>query len=303
MASPGGRGEGAGLGDGKEVNQAIAAHTCPLPELEKKFAAFAKDKADNLAPGVDLEKQPAKQSELDAKIWETAHSQNYFTRLDEAQKLMDAKKWAEARPVLESLAQAYSGERRAENPMWLLAAVGLELGSCLGYVIVFRRFFPEPPQRVGRQVAWIAMGASAVLPGGNLSSPASIGWLLRHHGIGARRLVEMRAQERIVAVDISRAVGAAEEVEERGMVGQALQAADFQPVERDMRAVEIDGDDLGGIGDQVRKHVAAARGDRGDPVGRSEPQRLHVDDRILPDLRVYEIAKREREQPFLNSAA
>jgi uncharacterized membrane protein YbhN (UPF0104 family) len=76
------------------------------------------------------------------------------------------------------------------NPMWLLAAVALELGSCLSYVIVFRRFFPEPPQRVGRQVAWIAMGASAVLPGGNLSSPASIGWLLRHHGIGARRLVE-----------------------------------------------------------------------------------------------------------------
>jgi uncharacterized membrane protein YbhN (UPF0104 family) len=79
---------------------------------------------------------------------------------------------------------------RHMNPMWLLAAVGLELGSCLGYVIVFRRFFPEPPPRVGRQVAWIAMGASAVLPGGNLSSPASIGWLLRHHGIGARRLVE-----------------------------------------------------------------------------------------------------------------
>lgn len=76
------------------------------------------------------------------------------------------------------------------NPIWLVAAVALELGSCLGYVIVFRRFFPEPPQRVGRQVAWIAMGASAVLPGGNLSSPASIGWLLRHHGIGARRLVE-----------------------------------------------------------------------------------------------------------------
>jgi uncharacterized membrane protein YbhN (UPF0104 family) len=76
------------------------------------------------------------------------------------------------------------------SPAWLLVAVALELGSCLGYVIVFRRFFPEPPPRVGRQVAWIAMGASAVLPGGNLSSPASIGWLLRHHGIGARRLVE-----------------------------------------------------------------------------------------------------------------
>jgi uncharacterized membrane protein YbhN (UPF0104 family) len=76
------------------------------------------------------------------------------------------------------------------NPAWLLAAVVFEIGSCLSYVVVFRRFFPEPPRSVSRQVAWIAMGASAVLPGGNLSSPATIGWLLRHHGIGARRLVE-----------------------------------------------------------------------------------------------------------------
>ncbi len=76
------------------------------------------------------------------------------------------------------------------DPLWLLAAVALELGSCLSYVLVFRRFFPEPPRKTGRQVAWIAMGASAVLPGGNLSSPATIGWLLRHHGIGTRSLVE-----------------------------------------------------------------------------------------------------------------
>lgn len=76
------------------------------------------------------------------------------------------------------------------NPIWLLAAVGLEIGSCLSYVVVFRRFFPEPPRPVSRQVAWIAMGAGAVLPGGNFSSAATTGWMLRHHGIGARRLVE-----------------------------------------------------------------------------------------------------------------
>ena len=76
------------------------------------------------------------------------------------------------------------------NPLWLLGAVALEVGSCLSYVIVFRRFFPEPPRPVSRQVAWIAMGAGAVLPGGNFSSAATTGWLLRRHGIGARRLLE-----------------------------------------------------------------------------------------------------------------
>jgi uncharacterized membrane protein YbhN (UPF0104 family) len=74
------------------------------------------------------------------------------------------------------------------SPLWLLAAVALELASCLSYPVVFRRFFPEPPNAVSRQVAWIAMGAGAVLPGGNFSSAAAAGWLLRNHGIGARRL-------------------------------------------------------------------------------------------------------------------
>jgi uncharacterized membrane protein YbhN (UPF0104 family) len=76
------------------------------------------------------------------------------------------------------------------NPLWLLAAVALELGSCLSYVVVFRRFFPEPPRPVCRQVAWIAMGAGAVLPGGNFSSAATTGWLLRRHHVDTRRLLE-----------------------------------------------------------------------------------------------------------------
>ena len=79
------------------------------------------------------------------------------------------------------------------SPAWLLAAVVFELGSCLSYIVVFRRFFPQPPPAVSRRVAWIAMGAGAVLPGGNISSAATTGWLLRRHGIGTRRLIEQCA--------------------------------------------------------------------------------------------------------------
>lgn len=74
--------------------------------------------------------------------------------------------------------------------LWVGGAILLELGSCLSYVILFRRFFPEPPRAVSRQVAWIAMGAGAVLPGGNISSAAATGWLLRRHGVGTRPLLE-----------------------------------------------------------------------------------------------------------------
>jgi uncharacterized membrane protein YbhN (UPF0104 family) len=73
---------------------------------------------------------------------------------------------------------------------WVLTAVGLELASCLSYVVVFRHFFPEPPRAVSRRVAWIAMGAGAILPGGNISSAAATGWLLRRHGVGTRRLLK-----------------------------------------------------------------------------------------------------------------
>ena len=75
------------------------------------------------------------------------------------------------------------------SPGWVAAAVACELASCLSYVILFRRVFPEPPPGVGRQVAWMAMGAGAVLPGGNISSAAATGVLLRNHGIGVRPLV------------------------------------------------------------------------------------------------------------------
>jgi uncharacterized membrane protein YbhN (UPF0104 family) len=81
----------------------------------------------------------------------------------------------------------------AMDPAWILVAIGLELGSCLSYVVVFRRFFPEPPRAVSRQVAWIAMGAGAVLPGGNISSAAATSWLLRRHGVETLRLIERAA--------------------------------------------------------------------------------------------------------------
>ncbi len=75
------------------------------------------------------------------------------------------------------------------NAAWVAAAVALELGSCLGYLIVFRYFFPEPSAATSRRVAWISMGAGAVLPGGNISSAAATGVLMRHHGLGTRQLL------------------------------------------------------------------------------------------------------------------
>src|SRR5208282_2252591 len=66
------------LRDGQEVNHAIAARTVPLPELEKQFAAFVRMKADNLAPGSDLDKPPESVTELEELAWEKLHPNNYY---------------------------------------------------------------------------------------------------------------------------------------------------------------------------------------------------------------------------------
>jgi uncharacterized membrane protein YbhN (UPF0104 family) len=76
------------------------------------------------------------------------------------------------------------------SPAWVALAVAFELASCACYPVIFRRFFPEPPPATSRRVAWMAMGAGAVLPGGNIASAGATGLLLRRHGIGSRMLID-----------------------------------------------------------------------------------------------------------------
>lgn len=109
------------LRDGDEVNTSIAKRTAPLPEVEKQFAAYVREQAEQLAPGVDLAAPPTHVPELEMKTWELAHPKNFRVRLRKAVELMEARKWTEARPLLESLAEAYHGESNAKNPYWLLA--------------------------------------------------------------------------------------------------------------------------------------------------------------------------------------
>ena len=105
------------LRDGQEVNKAISARTAPMPELEKQFAAFAKAKAAGLAPGAYLDKPPA---DADA-AWEKSHPHNYYRQMEQARQMMDGRQWAQANALLQTIAQTYHGERRGDNPLWLLA--------------------------------------------------------------------------------------------------------------------------------------------------------------------------------------
>jgi hypothetical protein len=73
---------------------------------------------------------------------------------------------------------------------WLAAAVALELGSCLAFVVTFRLFFDGLPPGPARELALTEQGAGALLPGGGVGALAIGGWLLRREGLSMQHIVE-----------------------------------------------------------------------------------------------------------------
>jgi len=106
------------LGDGREIYAAIAAHTCALPELEKGFAAFARQKAEALGPDAG----------------------DVHLTMDKARDLMDAGRWADALPLLESAVGPCRGEHGAHQPLWLMAQAQGRLGDTNAELATLRKF-------------------------------------------------------------------------------------------------------------------------------------------------------------------
>ena len=73
---------------------------------------------------------------------------------------------------------------------WIGVAIALELGSCLGFVVIFRLFFDELPAGPARELAWAEMGSGALLPGGGIGALAIGGVLLRRAGMSTRSIID-----------------------------------------------------------------------------------------------------------------
>jgi uncharacterized membrane protein YbhN (UPF0104 family) len=73
---------------------------------------------------------------------------------------------------------------------WIVAAGVLELGSCAGFVVVFRLFFDELPAGPARELAWAEEGSGALLPGGGVGALAIGGVLLRKAGMSTRSIID-----------------------------------------------------------------------------------------------------------------
>ena len=122
------------LRGGAEINAALAKHVAPLATLETEFAAYAKESAEQMAPKLNFEKPPAElmlatTGGVEVAAWQATHPDNYWMLLTRARKLTEAKKWAEARVVLERIVAAYPLAKGNDTPYRPLATVLRELGD------------------------------------------------------------------------------------------------------------------------------------------------------------------------------
>lgn len=76
---------------------------------------------------------------------------------------------------------------------WLVLGGGLELASCLGYVLAFQAIFTDVPRRFGLLVAAAEQAFGAVVPIGGAGGIAAGGWLLSRAGLAIRAIAARSA--------------------------------------------------------------------------------------------------------------
>ncbi len=142
------------LSQGQEINAALAKHAGPLEKIEEEFEAFARKRAESLAPGVDWE-QPAR-GQLDrgegaspsergqepapaqageardtqaVAQWLSRHPNSFWALNARARSLLAERKWEEAKVPLKKLISLYPGYVDKDNAYQLLAQAHRNLGE------------------------------------------------------------------------------------------------------------------------------------------------------------------------------
>ncbi|HEU4973756.1 MAG TPA: lysylphosphatidylglycerol synthase transmembrane domain-containing protein [Baekduia sp.] len=79
------------------------------------------------------------------------------------------------------------------DPGWAALGIGLELGSCFGYVIAFTLVFARVPWLLATRVALSEMAFGAVVPAGGAGGIAIGAWIAKAKGGSLRRFMERSA--------------------------------------------------------------------------------------------------------------
>ena len=121
----------ADLARGAEINAALAARFEPIEKLDTEFAARAQEIAKSTGPKLDW-KAPKPADFADEKRlneFVARNPDNFEALKEQAEQLLDAKKWATAKVPLERLIELYPDERNPDGAYAMLARVHRELGE------------------------------------------------------------------------------------------------------------------------------------------------------------------------------
>jgi tetratricopeptide (TPR) repeat protein len=123
----------ADLGNGVEINQALASRTAPLPELEKAFAAHARQRAESFAPGADFAQPDPKALRRDEHTallrWQGKHPNSVWALAEEGRRLIAQGAWQRAKAPLERLIALHPEQRGPDSPYLQLALAHRKLGE------------------------------------------------------------------------------------------------------------------------------------------------------------------------------
>lgn len=132
------------LRGGTEINAALAKHTAELETLESDFAAYAKERAEKLAPKLEWDKPDAElllpTATEKLAVWEKEHPDNYWLLRLKAQRLVEQQKWQEAKVPLQRLVELYPEQTGTESAYRPLAAAMRALNDTAGEREVLKKW-------------------------------------------------------------------------------------------------------------------------------------------------------------------
>ncbi len=149
------------LGEGAEINAAIAKRTAPMETLEKDFAAFARERAEALAPELDFDKPPPGEPAPDLLESLPGGSKNFYTLTREAKRALKDKNWKEAKVPLEKLLRLYPGSVESDNAYELMAQAHRGLGETNAERAVLTRWAARDADALDAFLRLMELGAAA----------------------------------------------------------------------------------------------------------------------------------------------
>jgi tetratricopeptide (TPR) repeat protein len=122
------------LGAGMLVNEALPHRTKKtLDQIDREFTAFARARAEAIAPGVTWEEPdlPVEADSMTVKAWLEKHPKSFWGMKRFGARLVLEGKWTEAKDILEKLKAVYPEYVGPENAYLLLATVYRRLSDSI----------------------------------------------------------------------------------------------------------------------------------------------------------------------------